>query len=130
MACMGRLIGFRFKDWTDYAADQESVGASTGGTQEMQLRKGYNFGPIVMWRKISKPVSVQLYADGSPIASATDMTTGLVTFTASDGAEITWSGEFDVPVRFDEDRLDLEPVAPGSGGFLLSTDVSLSELRL
>lgn len=129
MACMGSLIGFRFKDWRDYTASQEVIGEGTGVEQVLQLKKTYTFGTVDFVRNITRPVTAVLFADASPLAAVVDMNTGLATFTAPDGAAITWSGEFDVPVRFDDDRLDVEPVARAAGGFFLSADVSLTEVR-
>ena len=39
-----------------------------------------------------------------------DTTTGRVTFDSAPyyGADVTWTGEFDLPVRFDRDELDYE----------------------
>jgi uncharacterized protein (TIGR02217 family) len=132
MACMGALIGFRFKDWSDYEVLNELLVVSDGGEQTVQLTKEYKFGPITYTRKIVKPVSgtIKLYADDVEIPFTVDTTSGLVTFNATSGQAITWSGEFDVPVRFDNDRLDVEPVYHTDGGFLLSTDVDLTEVRL
>ena len=55
---------------------------------------------------------------------------GTVTFTAAAGSEITWAGEFDIPVRFESDRLDVEPLARIAGGFAVSCNVDLVEVRL
>ena len=133
-ACMGALVGFRLKDWSDYEATDEFIGTSDGTTnQTLQLTKRYKFGPLAYDRKISKPVysTVKLYADGVEIPYTLDSTTGLITFShGTSGAIMTWYGEFDVPVRFDDDRLDVELVYHTEGGFLLSTDVSLTEVRL
>lgn len=130
MACMGRLYAFRFKDWTDYRAINQPLGLATGGTETVQLAMTYTFGPTSFVRPIYKPVDAQIYADGVAIGSALDMETGEATFSATAGQVLTWSGEFDIPVRFDDDRLDLAPIAHGSSGFLLSTDVTLTEVRL
>lgn len=132
MACMGALVGFRFKDWSDYEAKNEFLVVADGTEQTVQLTKQYKFGPISYSRKIVKPVgnTVLLYADGVALPHDVDSTTGLVTFTATSGQAITWSGEFDVPVRFDNDRLDVEPIYHTEGGFLLSTDVDLTEVRV
>lgn len=132
MASMGSAIPFRFKDWTDYQADGEVIGAGTGDMQTVQLVKAYKFGPVTLSRIIKKPIASGLvvYSDGAPIASTVDATTGLVTFLAGAGAVVTWSGEFDIPVRFDDDRLDMEPLARRGDGFILSADVGLTEVRL
>lgn len=131
-ACMGSLIAFRFKDWTDFEADEELIGEGTGAPHTYQLKKTYAFGPISLERPISKPVpgSVLVFESGQLVASAVDYSTGSVTLTAPPGSPITWAGEFDVPVRFESDRLDFDPVAPTENGFLLSADVDLVEVRL
>lgn len=132
MASMGSAIPFRFKDWTDYRATGEIIGTGTGAEQTLQLTKAYPFGPISLQRIIKKPVvgTVTLFADEAAIAASIDFTTGLATFTAPDGSVITWSGEFDVPVRFESDRLDVDPVARIGSDFALAADVDLVEVRL
>jgi uncharacterized protein (TIGR02217 family) len=132
MASMGAAIPFRFKDWTDYQATNEVIGTATGDPQELQLTKAYTFGSLTLSRTINKPVAdtVLLYADGVEIGVAVDEVTGIVSFIADLGAEITWTGEFDVPVRFDNDRLDMDPAAKSAGNFLLTGDVDLTEVRL
>jgi len=130
MASFGSAIGFRFKDFVDYEAVNQVIGVGTGDVQVLQLTKTYSFGPLDLVRNITKPVSATIYADGVEISSSLDTTTGLVTITAELAADITWSGEFDVPVIFDEDRLDCQPVTKSNGKFLLSSNVTLSEIRL
>jgi len=132
MASMGSAIPFRFKDWTDYQAAGELIGVATGDPQELQLVKSYTFGAISLERTITKPVedTVTLYADGIEIGVAVDTTTGIVSFIAPIGSDITWSGEFDVPVRFDSDRLDFDPAGRATGGFMLTGDVDIIEIRL
>ena len=130
MASFGSAIGFRFKDFVDYEAVNQLIGVGTGAVQVLQLTKTYSFGPLDLVRNITKPVSATIYADGIEISSSLDTTTGLVTITAELAADITWSGEFDVPVIFDEDRLDCQPVTKSNGKFLLSSNVTLSEIRL
>ena len=130
MASFGSAIGFRFKDFLDYRAINQVIGVGTGAVQVLQLTKTYSFGPLDLVRNITKPVSATIYADGIEISSSLDTTTGLVTITAELAADITWSGEFDVPVIFDEDRLDCQPVTRSNGKFLLSSNVTLSEIRL
>jgi len=132
MASAGSAIPFRFKDWTDYTATAEAIGTATGAAQTLQLVKNYTFGSLSLQRVIAKPVAdtVTLYADGVEIGSSVDTTTGIVSFIATVGAVITWSGEFDVPVRFDSDRLDFDPAGRATGGFMLTGDVDIVEVRL
>lgn len=129
-ACMGGVFSFRLKDWSDYQATNELIGVATGAAQEVQLSKLYTFGSRNLSRPIKKPVdgTVELTADGVPIASTTDPTTGIVTFTAGAGDIVRWSGEFDVPVFFQDDELewDIGDKNPGEG-FFLTADVGLEE---
>lgn len=130
-ACRGRAVAFRFKDPLDYTAVNEPLGVALGGLQSVQLIKTYNFGPIAEVRKVSKPVTAQLYADGAEIGSTLNETTGLVTFSATAGATITWSGEFDKPVCFSDDRI-MWSLDTREGGVdrLASTNFDLEEIRL
>lgn len=131
MASFGSAIAFRFKDWLDYQAIGEPIGVGTGAEQTLQLIKTYVFGPLSLTRNITKPTnSVTVYANDVEIVSTVDTTTGLATFTAAFGDVVTWSGEFDVPVRFDDDRLDCQPVNRSGGRFVLASSVTLSEIRL
>ncbi|NWA25515.1 DUF2460 domain-containing protein [Pseudomonas gingeri] len=132
MACLGSAIAFRFKDWTDFRAEQELIGVGTGVSHTYTLRKNYPFGPVSLQRPIAKPVvgTVKVYEAGQAIAAVVDYTTGIITVTAPPGSPITWSGEFDVPVRFEADRLDVDPVALINGDYVLSADVDLVEIRL
>jgi uncharacterized protein (TIGR02217 family) len=132
MASMGSAIPFRFKDHTDYKAEDEFLTNGTGSAQTVQLIKKYAFGPVELERVIQKPVmgTVTIYENGIEIGSSVDYATGEVTFTATSLSEVTWSGEFDIPVRFESDRLDVDPLANTKNGFLITTDVGLVEVRL
>lgn len=105
-ATYGAAVGFRFKNWLDYEATAEVIGVATGALQSLQLIKTYKFGTSANPVPIRKPVQgeVQLFANGTPIASTTNTSTGLVTFSAAAGHVISWTGEFDLPVSFDSDE--------------------------
>ena len=113
----GRLHGFRFKDFTDFKSgapsavvttmDQE-IGIGDGVTTAFQLVKTY--GDVS--RQVRKPVagSVVAAVDGvATTAFTVDDATGVIAFTAAPGigAEVTAGFEFDTPVRFDTDRIDV-----------------------
>ena len=130
-ACRGRAVGFRFKDPLDYTAQQEPLGVAAGGLESMQLKKTYQFGPVDEIRIVSKPVTAQIYADGSPITSTVSTVTGIAEFTAAAGQVITWSGEFDKPVCFSDDRLSWSlDTKMGGVDRLASTSIDLEEIRL
>lgn len=106
----GRLIAFRFKDWTDYKTVAEPI--VNNGTAYLQLIKTYQVGSESEVRTIKKPVdgTVTMTRNGSPFVAYTlDTTTGIVTLNggADGGATYAWSGEFDTPVRFDVDDMQV-----------------------
>lgn len=120
----GQLFGFRWKDWTDYrssAADAQPgagdqlLGSADGVATEFTLSKLYVSGGVSYTRPISKPVpgSVQVSRDGSDLQAGLDFSvdheTGVVTLSDAPpaGAVLRAGFEFDVPVRFDTDRLDI-----------------------
>jgi len=91
----GIATGFRVKDWTDYQATDEPLVAIGGGNY--QLTKRYDVGASqTQDREIYKPVPGTIVLSGG---GSLDTTTGVVT----GGAGGTWSGEFDLPMRFSSD---------------------------
>ena len=108
----GRAQAFRFKDWSDYRASSQVLGTGDGARETFQLVKRYVSGADEDARLITKPVAgaTKISLNGTPQASgwSIDTATGLVTFTSApaNGAVISADFEFDVPVRFDTDRLE------------------------
>ncbi|RYE76277.1 MAG: TIGR02217 family protein, partial [Hyphomicrobiales bacterium] len=108
----GRFHSFLWRDALDHAATDEAIGSGDGVTVGFQLTKTYgaSFDPYL--RPITRPVSgtVVVKVDGVVTDVATEPATGIVAFAEAPaaGAAITASFEFDVPVRFDVDRLDIE----------------------
>jgi uncharacterized protein (TIGR02217 family) len=118
----GRLHGFRFKDWADFKSclpsqtpgpTNQPIGTGNGAATLFQLTKRYTSGAQSRSRAITKPVAgtVTIALNGTPHASgwSVSTTTGLVTFVTAPaaGVAITAGFEFDVPVRFDTDALDV-----------------------
>lgn len=126
-ACRAGVFGFRLKDWSDFRATNQLVGLGTGAPQTVQLAKLYEFHTQNVSRPIRKIVTASLTQNGSPMGSSIDLNTGLATFTATLGATVRWSGEFDVPVTFDEDKLMFSAGNRTAKGLALSADISLSE---
>lgn len=108
MTMRGRFHRWRFKDWADYTATH-TTGVVTGITATtFQLTKRYTSGAQTLDRIITKPVTgtLEVKVSGVVTAHAVDTTTGVVTIgTAPAAGTVTWAGEFDVPMRFDTDRL-------------------------
>lgn len=129
-ACFGGAAAFRLKDWADFEAeDQLLEDLGTGAPQTLQLRKLYTFGTQTVARPIRKPVigTVTMTTGGVPMAASVDYTTGLATFTAGSGEVVRWSGEFDVPVMFEDDELSFSGDDRSSEGLFLTSDVGLME---
>ncbi len=118
----GRLHGFRFKDWADFksclpsqtpTSTDQPIGTGNGSTNTFQLTKRYTSGAQSWTRAITKPVAgtVTIALNGTPQVSGWSVSTatGLITFTTAPapGVAITAGFEFDVPVRFDTDALDV-----------------------
>lgn len=122
----GRLHGFRWKDRLDYSSTipghavtptDQVLGTGDGSADSFQLRKTYQSGGVSDVRNIVKPVAgtIRVSVNGIEQVSTVDFVanhvTGLVTFLAghipTPGQSVTAGFEFDVPVRFDTDRLDI-----------------------
>ena len=109
----GRAHGFRFKDWTDYQGLAQVLGTGNGSLKTFQLVKNYVSGGVTESRTIAKPVAgtIKVYRNGVLVTSgvSVDTATGAVTFTTAPGAGVivTADYEFDVPVRFDTDQMNV-----------------------
>lgn len=130
----GRAEGFRFKDWSDYKAMAQVIGTSNGTNKIFQLVKTYSSGGASETRTITKPVvgSLAVYMNSvlqSGSAYSLDAITGKITFVTAprNGAVITADFEFDVPVRFDTDRLSATLDAYGVNSW---NDIPLVEVRV
>lgn len=109
-ARLGRARGFRFKDWSDYKAVDEHLGTGDGVKTQFQLVRNYT-SSVTYVRKILCPVAgtISVKVDGVAALYSIDLATGIITLNtpAADGKAVTASFEFDVPVRFDSDKLEL-----------------------
>lgn len=116
----GRLRGFRFKDWADFrsrsprqavAPTDQAMAMLTATTY--QLQKTYTSGPNPYTRTITKPVvgTVRVQDNTGELTSGSDFTvdhtTGVVTFTVPPTGAPTAGFEFDVPVRFEAEDLEV-----------------------
>ncbi|SLN46045.1 hypothetical protein AQS8620_01895 [Aquimixticola soesokkakensis] len=121
-ARQGQLYGFRWKDWADYKTsiasgivshEDQDIALGDGVTTAFQLIKNYTSGSVTYARPIAKPVlgTVKMGIEGEQLFEAVhwsvDLASGIVTFVDApeEGAQITAGFEFDVPVRFDTDRI-------------------------
>ena len=118
----GQLYSFRWKDWGDYKTclnsedvgfEDQVLGYGDGVRTEFEMVKTYRSGLETYERPIKKPVlgtilvGVQRDQQVETVHYTVDVETGLITFLTppDEGVEITAGFEFDVPVRFDTDRI-------------------------
>ncbi len=118
----GQMHAFRWKDWSDYksckpsesvAREDQTIGYGDGVKVAFQLSKSYRSGTASYTRIISKPVSgtVVVSIAGDPqnegVHFEVDLERGMIIFDRApdEDREITAGFEFDVPVRFDTDRI-------------------------
>lgn len=141
----GKLHGFRFHDASDFKScaperpltllDQK-LGTGDGTRARFDLVKTYGttFSPYT--RRITKPVAgtVLVAINGVLDLAANylvDTATGSVTFqpghTPAAGAIVTAGFQFDVPVRFDTDKLEINLTGFRSGAI---PSIPLVEIRV
>lgn len=137
----GRLVGFRFRDPLDHssalpgaapAPTDQLLGEGDGETKRFALRKTYGGAFDPYRRPIRKPVAgtVRVAVGGVETAAfALDLADGSVVLDAAPaaGAPVSAGFEFDTPVRFDADRLEVDLAAFGAGS---APSVPLIEIRL
>ena len=128
----GQLHGFRWKDWTDFRSstggavpgfDDQIIGTGDGAETQFQLTKTYVSGGESYVRDIQKPVvgSLRVALNGVEVVEGTDFSvdpaTGVVTFSVAPAGGVTVSAgfEFDVPVRFDTDGLQISVASFNAG---------------
>lgn len=121
-ARQGQLYGFRWKDWSDHKScaasrdpdfEDQVIGTGDGVTRDFPLCKTYKSGDQSYTRPIKKPVlgtvriGIQRDEMTESIRYSVDYQTGIVSFETppDETVAVTAGFEFDVPVRFDTDRI-------------------------
>lgn len=122
----GQLYGFRFRDPVDFkscapadnvSANDQRIGTGDGTTAAFQLVKTYQDAGGAMKRTIAKPVAGSVVVSVAGVAVpvgqyAIDHAAGIVTFAAAaipeSGQAVRAGFEFDVPVRFDTNRIEID----------------------
>lgn len=120
-ARQGRGRGFRFKDWTDYKITLQQIGTGTGALLIFDTYKRYSSGGVNYDRSIKKLVNGTVFVYVNDVLKVeganpggdfqVNYNTGRITFNAGkapgNGLSVKITCEFDVPVRFDTDKLDV-----------------------
>lgn len=138
----GQLHGFRWKDKMDWKSchptgqtsfDDVVIGTGDGSDTTFQLVKIYGATINPYTRTINKPVlgTVKIGINGVEQTSGwtVDTTTGIVTFSSAppNTHSVTAGFEFDVPVRFDTDFLEIDYGEFNSGEI---PDIPIVEIRI
>lgn len=143
-ARQGQLHAFRWKDWADYKSCRSSavvgfadqlIGLGDGAKVTFALTKTYSSGPSSQLRRITKPVhgTVRVGLQGDEVQEGlhfqVDGATGQITFATPPavGEQVTAGFEFDVPVRFDTDRIQVSVASFQAGDV---PNVPVVEVRL
>ncbi|MBV1693163.1 MAG: TIGR02217 family protein [Hyphomicrobiales bacterium] len=140
----GRLHGFRWRDPLDHKScapnaaisplDQQ-IGVGTGTRATFELTKLYGSTIAPYARRITRPVAGSVVVAVAGItqpgtAYTVDHATGTVAFLSGrvpiSGALVTAGFEFDVPVRFDTDKLEINLSGFRSGAI---PSIPLIEIR-
>lgn len=117
----GAARGFRLRDPSDFSSNgmtgtpamtDQLLGTGNGLTASFPLLKRYGEGAAEQLRRITRPVtgSVLVSVDGLAVTSGWTLDAGgIVRFTAppAAGMVVRAGFQFDVPVRFAEDRLEV-----------------------
>ena len=134
----GRLHAFRFRDPADHAssipsaqvsASDQLLGLGDGTRSRFPLLKRYGEGQDAYLRPIALSVagSVQVAVNGAVVDFTVDGAEIVLAEPAPDGASVSAGFRFDVPVRFDTDRLEIALDAFRAGAVL---SVPLVEVKL
>lgn len=124
----GAAKAFRFRDPLDHSSNGMTVaptpidvvlGSGDGERTRFDLIKRYGAGEDAEERRITRPVagSVHVALDGVAADEGWQVSGGSILFDLppAAGAEVTAGFLFDVPVRFESDRLDIAGHRPEAG---------------
>ena len=140
--CRGRLYGFRLRDVSDYVsaesgmsvqATDQLLGLGDGALTEFQLVKRSISGGVEQVRRITRPVAASVRIGVNDVEQlsgwSVDATTGRLSFInpPPQDAQITAGFEFDIPVRFDADQLEISMDVMGVGRIVSAPVIELLE---
>lgn len=129
----GAYEGFRFKDWSDYTFNTV---ITLNANKQAQLFKQYSVAGSSVKRPLSKIVTGTVLVFVNDVVTqgwTLNYNTGVITFNAIPTGTIRVSGEFDVPVRFESDKINLRFKAyePGTERKLFDWEgLALTEVKI
>ncbi len=129
----GRAFAFLFKDWSDFAGTAEATVPTVGDAVETDFQMTRNYDTAV--RSYARPITqtidatVNVYIDTIlQVSGFTLEAGGIIRFSSppAGGEVITADFEFDVPVRFNQDNLNIDVEVFDKGSI---PDISIIEVR-
>lgn len=109
----GRANGFRFKDWLDFEIlTVQTIAIADGIKTQFQAIKTYSSGSFTYDRPLYKLVAGKTVVYLDAVIQVSGFTindnTGVITFTSAPGNTVLVriTTEFDVPVRFSDDKFN------------------------
>lgn len=105
----GMVHSFRFKDWADFEAPITVLGIGNAANKDFQAIRVYEPGTYQTSRKILLPYNITVYQAGVQTAAWSLQSGGIIRMNAAPaaGVEIAAKFEFDVPVRFNTDLMEM-----------------------
>lgn len=111
----GRLRGFLFRDWSDYQMELETIGTGDGSNRTFPIVKTYDDDVLSFARPIKRPIesTLTVYVNGAAVPDShwSLQSGGVILFGVTHApvaaSSVAISGEFDIPVMFMTDKLDI-----------------------
>lgn len=105
----GRLRAFRFRDWLDFKVSAGPVGTIEDEPLRRQLIRYYDDSINPYLRIVTQPVAetLKVYVNSVLTTDYTLEADGVLLFPSDPGVNVAATFEFDIPVRFDTDDLNV-----------------------
>lgn len=127
---LGGFGGFRMRDWKDYQDEGGGIWVMLDATHFQAYKRvtlnAVNYDQIVNKPVQTSPEGVGFVITGGSVSSM-DYTTGIVTMTS--GTPTSWTGTYDVPVRFADDTMGTGMGPDQSAAYYEAQQVKLVEIR-
>jgi uncharacterized protein (TIGR02217 family) len=113
----GSAYGFLFRDWSDYEVEDQLVGTGNGATLNFDIIKTYGDDVRPFYRPIKRPIESSFVVKVNNVVVSDTLwsineTTGVLSFSGgsapANGHAVTVTGEFNIPVMFTADALDIQ----------------------
>jgi uncharacterized protein (TIGR02217 family) len=128
--CKGRFYGFKYKDWSDFRLQNESL--KSVGNNTYQIVKNYKWQDrLINTRDITQPVveTIKLYNGLKQLNVEEydiDANKGLITLHKDTTYDIKITCDFDIPARFDIDYL---PITLESYNSFFMPEIPIIEIK-